>query len=205
MAEIITPEKAKALEVEDKLKKLSNSLESSYVDICYVLADVLKHRVWEYLSYATFGEFTEACLGFGQRKGYYCAKIAQTADKLGLTRDQLIAKRPSKVAEILSLDPDSFSKEINQLLDKSSELTLDEIKSAVKDLKRIEGVEPTEFRKYKLVKEDAVLVDQAVELARLNYGSTIGPDGETVNDISESKALALIAQAYLQDPNNSQE
>ena len=178
MSEIITPEKAHALELENKLKELSQTYELSYVDICFALADAINNNAHKILGYASFGDFCETTLGFGQRKGYYCAKIATTADKLGLTRQQLAEKKVSKLIEIFTLNPDTHSDKMMELFENSEELTVDDIRKEVKQLNKKEGSSPTEYKTFKLFTEDAAVLEQAIELARLNHGSTLSDNGD---------------------------
>ena len=201
--EIVSPEKVAALELEERLKELSLSFETSFVDICYTLKDALEHKVWEHLGYESLGDMTKNLMGFSQRKAYYFAKIAQVADACGISRERLIECKSTKLSEIFTLDPDIFKKEIADLVDKSNTLTGEEIKQEVRQLQQGES-NPTEYITLKLAVEDMEVLKEAIELAKDNYGSTHNEVGDPA-DISVSKAVALIAQSYLQDPNNTGE
>lgn len=198
--QVLTHGEIAALEVKDRLTELSLSFETSFVDICYTLKDALENRVWEHLGYETLGDMTKEIMGFSQRKAYYFAKIAQVADICGISRDRLIECKSTKLSEIFTLDPEIFHKQIAELVDKSNTLTGEEIKQEVKLLQQGES-NPTEYITLKLAVEDMEVLKEAIELAKDNYGSTHNEVGDPA-DISVSKAVAIIAQSYLQDPNN---
>ena len=198
--EVLTHGQIAANELKERLVELSLAFETNFVDICYTLKDTLEHKAWEHLGYESLGDMTKDLMGFSQRKAYYFAKIAQVADVCGISRERLIECKSTKLSEIFTLDPDVFGKEIADLVDKSNTLTGEEIKKEVKQLQQGES-NPTEYITLKLAVEDMEVLKEAIELAKDNYGSTHNEVGDPA-DISVSKAVSLIAQSYLQDPNN---
>jgi hypothetical protein len=80
---------------------------------------------------------------------------------------------------------------------------LSEIEEKVRSLKKKAG-KPNYVTKHIKIEADAEpIVDEAFELARRNYGSTV-QDGE-IRDISDGKCLELVSAEYLNDPNNREE
>jgi hypothetical protein len=193
----------RAKEVERQLHNLKNGIEDSFLDMCDLLMEAQEgeyHRVW---GFNTFSEWVEqgSSLELSARQAYYLVNISKNAKALGIDRDLLRKAKLSKLKEIFTLDPVKHGEHIKELVQQAADgVSLQAIKAQVKSYAEPGIIQPS-YVTVKLEPEVKETFDEAVELARRNYGSTVGHEGE-VKDISISKALELILVSYLQDPNN---
>jgi hypothetical protein len=186
-----------------KLREAREQAESSFMDMCDLLMEAKAegyHRIW---GYAEFGQWIEegSDLDMSARQAYYMINIARTVQKLGLSREQVKEIKISKLKEIFSLDSKTQQEEIKALVAAAPDQSLEEIKAHVRNVKTQAGEEPPQYVTYKIDSNIKQTVDEAFALARLNYGDTMGQDGEPA-EISNSKALELVCVCYLNDQAN---
>lgn len=191
----------RAVLVHEALGALKLNIEDNFIDLCFLLYEASEgeyHRVW---GYEQFGKWIEngSGLELSERTGFYYVNIAKKATKLGMTAKDLKAVRSStKLKEIFTLDAETNKGDIVALLEASKTTTLADIKAKVHNIKNPSTPAPS-FMTLKLEASVKEIVDDALELARNNYGSTMGTESD---EITPSKCMELICVAYLQDVNN---
>ncbi len=192
----------RAVVVKESLEKIKLTIEDDFIDMCFLIGEARDgeyHKVWGYERFDAWIE-NGSGLEISARQGYYFANIAKKAGQLGLTKEDLKAVRSSsKLKEIFSLESAS-SAEIKGLLEAAKSESLSDIKKKVGAVKNPAAAAPPSFMTLKLEAEVKECVDDALALARLNYGEAM-TNGD-VKEISISKCMELICTSYLQDPNN---
>lgn len=199
----------RANEVREKITSIKDNLQGDFLDLCDLLSEAHEgayHLTWGYGNFAVWVEENSG-LDISARQAFYYIAVSRVSKKLGIDKKTLKSAGMAKLKEIFSLDAAVFEKEILQLTQSAAEGTqLEDIKAQVKALKAPAG-SPSEKPCFtiKLASTMRDTFDQAVELARQNYGDTVDPVTGDPKDISVSTALELICVNYLQDPNNQPE
>ncbi len=192
--------KERANQTKDELQTLQSNMRDNFIDYSYLLDEFESKKYAQAIGYNSFSEFVEDQLDMSTSKAYYCLKIARKALTLGIAKEALRLAKSSSLIEIFSLDETVHGEAMKNLVDQAKFASVDEIKAAVNALKEKDQL-PSKYMTLKVTTEAKTCIDEAIELARKNYGDTLG-DGEQPVDISVSKALELICVNYLQDPNN---
>jgi len=192
----------RATEVRETLSKISVQFEDGYLDMCDLLREAQEGDYHHHWGFERFSDWLEQASGLDMsaRQGYYLVNISKYASILGLTRQQLKAVKVSKLKEIFSLDIKQFEAQIRELIEEAPALSLEEVKSRVRALK---GQGDVFYVTLKLDKEVKPVLDQAMELARRNYGSVVDEGTGEIKEISDSKAIELIMVSFCQDINNT--
>lgn len=189
----------RAVAVKEELEALKVGIEGGFIDMCFLINEARDgeyHKVWGYERFDSWVE-NGSGLEIAARQAYYFANIAKKSIQLGLTKKELKEIRSSsKLKEIFSLDSAS---DIKGLLEAAKSESLADIKKKVSGIKN-PSTTTSSFMTLKLDVDVRECVEDAINLARLNYGDTMS-NGIT-NDIGISKCMELICTAYLQDPNN---
>ncbi len=191
----VSPVQARAEEVRKGLLKISQSIETDFLDLCDLLREAQEKNYPALWGFNTFGDWVEVASGLeiSSSTAYYYVDISKKASALGLTREQLLAVRVSKLREIFRLSIDEHEAEIRALIEEAPGLTVKEVRNRVRSAI---GQSEVMYITLKLDKEVKETLDEALELARRNYGSVV-TNGE-VRDISISKAVELIMVDYCQ-------
>lgn len=200
-AELVTEVTVRANEVANQLLALKGNMEANFLDMCDLLAEAQDNNYHTQYGFTSFVNWVEVGSGLdiSPRQAFYYTNISRVTKKLNVPKDKLLQIGISKLKEIFSLPAVDKTDEIKGLLDEAPNATIDEIKQKVRGMKNPADASK-KFITLKLEEGVKDTFDKAIELARMNYGSTVS-DGEVV-DISISKALELICVDYLQDPNN---
>jgi hypothetical protein len=164
------------------------------------------HVVW---GFPRFGDWVEASdLDMSERQAYYLMQIVQRAQALNITQAQLERVKLTKLKEIFALKaaPDDV---IKQLVENAETATLEEVKYQVQVVKQ--GGEDNEFtfinldlkgKRIPRLARDRIM--EAFEDIRRRYGNTVNGEGE-VCDITDWRALEMICEEYLNDPNRHEQ
>lgn len=207
----ITPEGttsiiSRAIEVRNILDETKKSIEKDFIQLCFLLNEASAgeyHLVW---NYQRFDDWVEkgSGLDISARQAFYYIMIARRATALGLTQEDLKGYGGiAKLKEIMSLDPATNSKEMKLMLEASKTATLEEVKDQVRAVKNPATKTPPSYMTLKLEAEVKQTVDDAIQLARLNYGQTMSEGSDTPTEISISKCMEIICMSYIQDINNN--
>jgi hypothetical protein len=183
-----------------KLDALRISTESNFLDTCELLHEAHQGNYHVVFGFATFGDWAHAGLKISERQVFYLVGIWSKSLKLGLTRDDLREAGVSKLKKIFELDPAEHGEEMKQLVTDAAGDTLEQVTEKVNKLRAKDGQEPPVYMTLKLDPNVKDLVEQAFELARMNYGS-VEHEGEAM-EISKSKCMELLAISFINDPNN---
>ena len=193
----------RADQVQAQLYALSENIEGSTWDLAHLLLEAKEgayHKLW---GFSRFGEWVEngSKLGLGQRQSYYLIGFAEKSRQLGLTKEVFRDIKISGLKEILSLDTTEHGTSIKGLLEAAPNMSLVEIKAAVASVKKgsLQGLES--FVTIRFSEFERTQFDDGVERCRQIYGDTLDAVGEP-GDISTGKAVGLICESFLQDPNN---
>lgn len=196
----------RAFAVRDRLLTLKDSIENNFFDLCELLLEAKEGEYHLIYGFERFGDWVEqgSDLDLSARSAYYYINIGEKARELGLTREMLKQAKISKLKEIFTLEPEENGDDMKRLVESASSSSLEEIKKEVAKAKEKSGVPTAAYMTLKLDPMVKDTVEEAIELARRNYGDTIDEYGE-VKDASVSKCVELICVSYLQDPNNHQQ
>jgi hypothetical protein len=198
-----SPEVAqRALEVKERLSEVKASLEDGFLTMCELLREAHKnayHTAWGYSRFDAWVENSD--LDVSPRQAYYYISIASKAERLGLDRSDLAAAKISKLKEIFTLDPAEHGNEMKQLVASAATDGLQAISDKVKEIRRKAGKPEQTTYNLKLSTEIRETLEQAFELARLNYGDTVDQEG-IPRKASDSQCMELISASYIQDVDN---
>jgi len=124
--------------------------------------------------YASFEEYALHELGFKKRKAYYLVNIYKKfCVELGLSPDILKGLEWSKAKEVVDvIDADNWV----EILDKLKSMKVSEVKAMVREMKGLASGsdgEPSDIvrRAFALHEDQAIIVDEAVTLAKTMSGS----------------------------------
>lgn len=199
-------------EVRQQLENLIKQIDRSQFDIGDLLKTIKKNNY--YHGYETFFAYTRS-LKLKDSKVRYLTRISEVTEKLGIPRDKYEHLGTAKMRAITSLDVDGIYKNpetgaetpitvfIEGFIEKGADMSLEEIHNHVKTLKGLVGDEAMGWV-HLYMKQLAIdnVVRPALELAKLQIGSsTKDEDGNSI-DPSDGRALEVIAVEYLNDKNN---
>jgi hypothetical protein len=202
-----------AKKIRKQLEQLIAKVNNSAFDIAILLHEIRKNGY-----YQEFGTFTEyiKTLSLKPRKCQYLEKIASTMEELSIPREKYEGLGIAKLREITSLDlsqtwtnPETNEQTpvklfVEGFIDKGQDMTLDEIKQHVKTLKGLTGEDSLIWLNFSI--KQSVLdntVRPALELGKLNIGSTGKDDDGNSFDPSDGRALEAIAAEYITNPANN--
>lgn len=194
----------RAVIVREALVELKDQVQSNVIEQAYLLKEAYDNAYYKVLGSTSFGEWIEEQidLDMSERSAWYLVNVARKAEELGISKDSLKASKISKLKEIFSLDPTDYGEDTKRLVESSASITLEQVKDKVAE---IQGQEPVTYMTLRIprsVREG--VINDAFELARRNYGSVVGEDGQA-RDISNSRCLELICAEYITDINNHPE
>jgi hypothetical protein len=194
---------ARAIEVRELLALTKNNLEDGFLDMCDLLSEAQEGDYHVVYGFSRFNDWVEqSSLNISARQAFYFLNISKKARLLNISREDLKKIGSTGLKEIFSLEPEIHEKHIRQLMIDGRTDDLKTIKKKVQQVKN-PNTAPAEFITLKLDTSVKQRLDESIELARKNYGDTMA-NGDT-SDISISKAIELICESYLQDPNNHPE
>jgi hypothetical protein len=200
-----------AAKTRKALEQLITKINTSAFDIAELLYVVKTNGYYE--GYPTFAEYTKT-LSLKPRKSQYLCRIVEVMNAIGAVRKKYEPLGVAKLREITSLDvdgewvnPETGDKTplkdfIEGFIEKGKDLTLEEIKQHVRTLKGLIGDNNIIFL-HLSVKQSVLdnTVRPALELAKMQYGST-GKDDEGISkDATDGQALEVVCVDFLN--NNS--
>lgn len=199
---LVTAPSTRAFEVLDKIQAIKNNVEDCFLDLCDLLDEALANDYHLTYGYGNFADWVEdgSGLSMSARQARYLINISRKARALGVGREQLKKIGVSKLKEIFTLDPAEEGDVIRGFLNDAENESIDTVKTKVRKA-RTGDTTTAAYITLKLEEGVKDVFDEAVELARKNYGSSVNEHGE-VSDISVSKAVELICASYLADINN---
>lgn len=189
--------------VVNQLRELRDSYETNFFSICELLLEISDNEYYRSYGYPTFADWVESgSIEISRRQAFYYLRTAKLARALNLTREQMRMAKISKLKEILSLDADKQAEQIRELVIAAPEMSLDEVRIRVSELKGHDIVNNAILQiKVNVSPSVKDTVMQAFELVRRKYGDTMDEAGNHT-DISDGKCIEILAEEYLQDPNN---
>lgn len=198
----VVKDSSRATEVLEQLKILKTSMETSFYDLCVLMLESQEQGYHTVFGYGNFADWIESTpeLDMSARQAFYLINIAAKARTLGLDRNDLQKVRSSKLKEIFTLDPLQHRDQMVALLDEAENDKLDEVKKKVRALRTKTGQDNFEHITLKVSESVKQAFDEAVELARANYGD-VWINGEPT-EAPISKCLEIICINYLNDPNS---
>lgn len=187
--------------VRKRIDLLKESMASNRWELAELLSELLENNYHYDAGFQNFDDFIDQSnMDIGAREARYHIRIHRQALELGISRDQLKRVAISKLKEIFV--PDIQPTDIVRLVKQAETATLDQIRDEVKRLKGAAGVPTFSHRNLLLVEEDALQLDEAVEVMKLEAGTAEDADGNS-NEISYSRAVALMSVEFMQDPNRA--
>src|ERR1017187_146698 len=181
----------RALEVQQRLTRIGAVMEGSFLELCGLLEEAQTqafHTIW---GFGRFSDWVEqgSGLDISARSAHYYIRISKTMKALGMTAQDVAKAKVSKLKVILALDPLVHANDMRQLVAAAAQgESLSSIEGKVRELRHVAGQpDYVKLGPYKVQTEVKETVDEAFELARRNYGSTV-QDGE-VCEVSDGKCL----------------
>lgn len=207
-------EAGRSAKVRKQLESLLTNMEKSKLDVAELLFEIKSKHYYAQWGFDTFKAYT-AQTGIKQSKAYYLPRMVEVMNDLGITRSQYEPLGISKLREITSLDHRGtyFDASKNQtlqmsdiiagLVENGTKMGLDEIRDYVRQLKGLTGENELVWLNV-CVKRAArdETIKPAIELAKMNIGTSARDDEGNAIEPSDGAALEAIAVEYLNDPNN---
>ena len=185
-------------EVLERIGQVKKKFIEYFLELCYLLGEVVEKKYFEVWGYNSFNEYIEnSGLDIQNGAAHRMVKVYDGARQLGLTWEELAATKPTKLLEIFSLNPKENEKAIRGLLQEGDSNTVDEVRNKVRAEK---GLSEDVFLKFKVEKDvHELIILPALERCRQLHGSNKDKFGE-VYDISDSRCLELIFTDFLGSP-----
>lgn len=204
---IVEQDQRRAATVLSEIERLAKRESMTALQLCKLLSESRREKYPQKVKNMTFDDWVDqASLGIGKRQANYYAKIWDVGtEELTISEDQLEEAGITKLKLIFTLDPEQFEPEIRDLVERAPDMTVDHIKEEVKALKA-PGEEDFSWINAPILREDKdIYYDKAIMLVRMRAGQTLDVKSNSGKDLSEGAAIAHLAQAFLQDPNNEAE
>jgi len=185
-------------QVLERIGQVKKKFVEYFLELCYLLGETVEKKYFETWGYNSFNEYVEnSGLDIQTGAAHRMVKVYDGAKQLGLTLEQLMATKPTKLLEIFSLNPKENEKVIRGLLEEGDTNTVEEVKNKVRAEK---GLSEDVFLKFKVEKDvHEMIILPALERCRQLHGSNKDKFGE-VYDISDSRCLELIFTDFLGSP-----
>ena len=196
--QLINRTEQRAAQVTDEVRQIKLHLAKSLLYLGQLLSEARRNNYPELLGFSSFGDWLkDSGLDMSERQAYYLIKIVDNAKSLGISREQLEASKMSKLKEIFTLDPVTQGDRIRDLVEASKDLTLEEVRSEINNLRSEVGLEPTTWMNFRVTESQVTAIKFAIEQAQLDYGQNVSETGE-VTEASNGTLLAdVICQGYI--------
>lgn len=204
-------------QVLERLQAIVKQQQLSTFEVAELLYTVDRNDLWAIKGHESLDDWAaKTDLDIGIREIRYLISVHKKSTAMSIPKNQLVAAKISKLKIIFQLDPtaevvdtqtgevESMDEIIRLLIKEAPHKTLKEIKQIVQDLlnKGKEEDEQITWLNLCILRSAKHVVEDALELARVNAGSSYTADGQTTKEMLDSRALELICADYLSDPNN---
>jgi len=207
-------EAGRSAKVRKSLESLLASVVKNTFDVAELLSETKSKGYYSAWGFDKFKDYV-ATLDIKSTKAYYLVRIVDVMNSINRTREQYEPMGLSKLREIASLNPEETYKSAEQqidipvseiiagLVDKGTEMSLEDIKKTVREVKGLTGENELVFMNFSVkssVKEE--IVKPALELAKMQIGSSIRDDEGDAVDPSDGAALEVVCVEFLNNPAN---
>jgi len=179
-------EKKAKVSIREEIKDLIRSIDDSRYDLYLKLHEVKSKEQFVQWGYETFKDYAESELNLEYRIALWYAQMGETIAKYNIPKDVILSVSWTKFKEISLLDD---KKEIDRLLKKAPNMTFNEVKETVKQLrKNLAPKKEVTITKltFSLIEDQYEIVKQAIDKAK-----------EAVGTDSTGAALEYICQEFL--------
>lgn len=198
MTSAIVVSKERATEVTHEIQRIKSSLVDNMLYLGELLSEARANSYPEMLGFQSFGEWLDASgLDMSERQAYYLVKIVDNARALDIGRDTLQKSKMSKLKEIFALDPAENAAQIKDLVERSADMKLDDVRKAVNEIRQKVGLEPTRWQNFRVTDTQAQMIAECLEMARLLYGQVVKDDGEVVEATDGTLLSDVICPMFL--------
>ncbi len=178
-------------DIKDQLDTEKKNFVKNFYAIAALIAEVFNNKCYEYWGYGSFKEFISENLDIQISVAYKMVTMINNKKLLNITDEELLDIKPTKLLEVMSLkDPE----EVKTLLLEAKTASTDIIKEKVRKAK---GLGENVWRKYSLSIEAAEVLDAALDRIKVEYGDSFDPSNNEVKEISNSRAIEMLAANYL--------
>lgn len=202
-----------AAKVRNQLEEIVRNLNTQTFDLAELLQKVRRHSWYTGWGYNTFQEYVET-LDLKLRKAQYLSRIVDVMEQVDIPRETYEEVGIGKLREITSLEPGTtytspagvntpMDDIIKDLVVKADDMSIDEIKQAVKSYKGLVGEDALVWINYSvksIVKEE--ILNPALELARKQMGTLKKDEDGVAVDVSDGACWEVIAVEFMNDPAN---
>jgi len=179
-------EKKAKVSIREEIKTLARNIDESRYDLYLKLYEVKEKEQYASWGYENYKDYVEEELSLEYRIALWYARMGEIITKYNIPKDVILNVSWTKFKEISLLDN---KEEIEKLLKKAPNMTFQEIKDVVKQLrKNIAPKKEINITKitFNLIEDQYDVVKQAIEKAK----QTVGTD-------SNGAALEYICQEFL--------
>lgn len=188
----------RAKELTAEVKKIKSNLVNGLLYLGSLLSEARANEYPQVLGYESFGGWLDdSGLDMSERQAYYLIKVVDNAKFLGIETKQLEASKMSKLKEIFSLDPNEFGDKIKDLVAKSPDMKLDEIRYAVGNIRADGGLEPTSWFNLRVTESQKIMLQTALEDAQLVWGQRTLPDGTVLEATDATLLVDVICSHFV--------
>ena len=187
MAETDRESRARALELDNKVRQFKANIRQNWLELGQVLSDVQQTLAYRQLGFPNFQQYVEDRLAISPRWANYLLCMVRKAERFGIDQEEMAKLDISKGLEIFRLDD---GEQVKQLMNRTIRRGI-----PLRDLKRevavalglVSEAEPQTVRKvWHFSESQWSVVNQAIQTIHLTTGSD-----------SESYAIELMAADYL--------
>lgn len=217
---IVKPDTSRAEQVIEQVKTLDRQLATNQFEMGDLFAEIVDGDYFHADHCESLHEFLKKN-GFdlSPREIFYRVKISRVSKSLGISRDQLLKAKISKVKTIFELDPtlehtNETTGNIESMADVMRGLVIDAgAGKPLKDIRRVvhELVSKTagedkiiEWWNIPTFRSRAAFYDETIEMMRRQSGDTVDEEGNE-GDISKATAIERIFAEWRADPQNTGE
>lgn len=179
-------EKKAKVSIREEIKTLARNIDESRYDLYLKLYEVKEKEQYASWGYESYKDYVEGELSLEYRIALWYAQMGETISKYNIPKEVILNVSWTKFKEISLLDN---KEEIEKLLKKAPNMTFQEVKDTVKQLrKNIAPKKEINITKitFNLIEDQYDVVNQAIEKAK----QMVGTD-------SNGAALEYICQEFL--------
>lgn len=197
-----------AAKARRQCQALIKSMHTSAFDLMDVLYEIREKRFYQ-PKFTTYVEFAKS-LDLKLTKIYYLTRIRESMATAGITREKYEPIGIAKLRVIASIDLVKDGQvdqvavtKVNEIVDMAATAEPEAVRAAVAEFKGDVGEEAWTWINVKVRESQKAVIIEAIELCKMQIGSTGTDAGGEATDASDGRALELICADFLADPNQA--
>jgi len=179
---IFVGRRQRAEQLDDEVREMKNSIFDVYFDMGAVLKQIRDEGLYKELGFENLEEYTQKRHGFRYRKAAYLIAIVENCEKAGISKEDVRGIEWTKMKEL----PELTDENRQEWLMKAKELSVEELRKAVKESRGETDYEEKIYMGFSLSPSQKEIVDRALETAARLTGSDV-----------KSYHLQVLAQEFI--------